>query len=90
MTYSAILGRVIRTQRELRKIDLSDMAKRLGFSSVSGYSRLETGDVPITANALYAVARALAIKPAALVTMADELAKTHMPAAKAEEKLRRS
>ena len=73
-SYSAILGRVIRTQRELRKIDLSDMSKRLGFSSVSGYSRLETGDVPITVNALSAVARALGMRPAALVTMADELA----------------
>ena len=51
ITYSAILGRVIRTQRELRKVDLSDMSKRLGFASVSSYSRLETGDVPITVNA---------------------------------------
>lgn len=60
ITYSAILGRVIRTQRELRKVDLSDMSKRLGFASVSSYSRLETGDVPITVNALSAIARALA------------------------------
>ena len=86
ITYSAILGRVIRTQRELRKVDLSDMSKRLGFASVSSSSRLETGDVPITVNALSAIARALAIKPAALVAMADELAKTHMPAAAVEDK----
>ena len=89
MTYSTILGRVIRTQRELRKIDLTDMSKRLGFASVSGYSRLETGDVPITVNALYAIARALGMTTSSLVTMADELAKTHMPG-KAEDRMRRS
>jgi transcriptional regulator with XRE-family HTH domain len=76
ITYSTIVGRVIRLQRELRKIEIADMQKRLGYSSLSGYSRLETGDVPITVNALAAVARALGVKPAALVAMADELAKT--------------
>jgi len=74
--YSAILGRVIRTQRELRKVDPSDMSKRLGFASVSSYSRLETGEVPITVNALASIARALKVTPASLVTMADELQKT--------------
>jgi transcriptional regulator with XRE-family HTH domain len=76
IAYSAILGRVIRTQRELRKVDLSDMSKRLGFASVSSYSRLETGEVPITVNALASIARALKVTPASLVTMADELQKT--------------
>ena len=76
ISYSAILGRVIRTQRELRKVDLSDMSKRLGFASVSSYSRLETGEVPITVNALASIARALKVTPASLVTMADELQKT--------------
>jgi len=76
VTYSTILGRVIRTQRELRKIDPSDMGRRLGFASVSGYSRLETGEVPITVNALASIARALKVTPASLVTMADDLAKT--------------
>jgi transcriptional regulator with XRE-family HTH domain len=74
--YSAILGRVICTQRELRKVDPSDMSKRLGFASVSSYSRLETGEVPITVNALASIARALGVTPASLVTMADELQKT--------------
>ena len=78
MTYSTILGRVIRTQRELRKVDLSDMSKCLGFASVSSYSRLETGEVPITVNALASIARALKVTPASLVTMADDLAKTQM------------
>jgi transcriptional regulator with XRE-family HTH domain len=75
ISYSAILGRVIRTQRELRKVDPSDMSKRLGFASVSSYSRLETGEVPITVNALASIARALGVTLASLVTMADELQK---------------
>jgi len=43
MTYSAILGRVIRTQRELRKIDLTDMSKRLRRGAPARDARSEHG-----------------------------------------------
>ncbi len=71
-TYASIVGRVLRAQRELRGIPLKDMAERLGFQSVSGWSRTETGDTEVTVTLLREAAIALGMTPSAVLALADE------------------
>jgi transcriptional regulator with XRE-family HTH domain len=77
ISYNEIVGRVIRMRRELAGISLRDMADKTGFTSVSGWSRIETGDSPLTIGKLRVVARALNLAPWQLVQAADDLAITY-------------
>jgi transcriptional regulator with XRE-family HTH domain len=79
VTYAAILGRVVRLHREMQGKSLDVIAKDLGFKSVSGWSRIETGDVTMNVNQLRAVSRCLGVKPASLVQAADDLADGLLP-----------
>ena len=74
-TYSEIVGRVIRMRRELAGISIAEMAAAAGFSSPSGWSRLETGDVPLTIGKLRLAARRLGLTPTTILEAADDLAK---------------
>lgn len=42
------VGKIVRSIRKNRGITATFMSKELGYKSVSGYSRLETGESPIT------------------------------------------
>lgn len=42
------VGEIVRSIRKSRGITATFMAKELGYKSVSGYSRLEAGESPIT------------------------------------------
>jgi transcriptional regulator with XRE-family HTH domain len=68
--YSRIVGRVLRMQRELRGVSLTDMARQLGYRSPSGWSRLETGDVAITVDVLARAARILGTTPGVIFALA--------------------
>ena len=70
--YGQIVGLVIRGRRQLQEIDLATMAARVG-RSVSGWSRVETGDTAPTVVHLKKAARALGIEPAVLLRHADEI-----------------
>jgi transcriptional regulator with XRE-family HTH domain len=74
VTYAQILGHVIRGSRELRGISLETMATDMGFSSRSGWSRVESGDTTITAAQLRRAARCLRRETWAVVQDADNLA----------------
>lgn len=74
-SYNSIIGRVIRMRRELAGISLSDMATKTGFTSTSGWSRIETGDSPLTIGKLRHTARVLGIKPWRLVHAVDDIAR---------------
>lgn len=73
-SYTQILGQVIRGQREMRRLGLLEVAKAVGLSSPSGWSRVETGDTTITLAQLRKAARVLKVTPTALVQQADALA----------------
>lgn len=74
LSYSTIVGRVIRMRRELAGISLQKMSSELGFKSSSGWSRTETGDTELTVVTLRKAARVLGVSPASLLQAADELA----------------
>jgi transcriptional regulator with XRE-family HTH domain len=71
--YSVVLGRVIRQRRELLDITLAVIATRLGYKTVSGWSRVETGETSISVDQLYAVALELRTSPAHLCSLATSL-----------------
>jgi len=73
LSYSAIVGRVIRMRRELKSISLQEMASALG-KSASCVSRAETGVSEINIVMLRKAARVLDMSPASLLRAADELA----------------
>jgi transcriptional regulator with XRE-family HTH domain len=70
-SYSAIVGRIIRLHRELLGISLDEMAKRVHLKSPSGWSRVETGDTPITIDRLYEAAKILKTTSTQLLKEAD-------------------
>jgi len=73
LSYSAIVGRVIRMRRELKGVSLQEMASALG-KSASCVSRAETGISEINIVMLRKAARVLDMSPASLLRAADELA----------------
>ncbi len=73
LSYSAIVGRVIRMRRELKGISLQAMASALG-KSAAGWSRAETGVSEINIVSLRKAARVLGMNPFELLRAADELA----------------
>ena len=73
LAYGAIMGRVVRMQREVRGVSLEAMAKALGYKDSSGWSRVETGDTEMTVTTLWRAADRLGTSSAALVKMADDL-----------------
>jgi transcriptional regulator with XRE-family HTH domain len=70
--YYAIVGRVVRLQRETRGIKLSEFSKRMGVG-VSGWSRVETGATVMTLEQLKKAADALGVAPAVIVRLADDM-----------------
>jgi len=70
--YHAIVGRVIRLQREAHGIKLREFAKKMKLG-ISGWSRVETGDTVMTIEQLKRAADALGIQSAVIVRMADDM-----------------
>lgn len=73
-SYIQIVGQVVRGRRELKGIPLLAMAKAADLSTVSGWSRVETGDTMMTLAQLRKAARALGVEPWRLVQQADNIA----------------
>jgi transcriptional regulator with XRE-family HTH domain len=69
-TYSAVVGRFVRLERECKKVPLSTMARKLGCT-VSGWSRVETGETTMNVNRLKEVCDALKVTPSALIAEVD-------------------
>ncbi len=74
MSYTSIVGRVLKMNRILAGLTLSDMATKTS-GSTSGWSRIEAGETPLTVEKLHVAARVLKLTPAELIRAADELAK---------------
>jgi transcriptional regulator with XRE-family HTH domain len=70
--YYAIVGRVVRLQRESRGIKLRAFAAKL-LMSFSGWSRVETGDTVMTVEQLKKAADALGVRPSDIVRLADDM-----------------
>lgn len=70
--FARALGRTVRAHREIRKVSLAKLAKSLGYT-VSGWSRVETGQVTMTSAQLFLAARELGIEPHVLVMAAETL-----------------
>jgi transcriptional regulator with XRE-family HTH domain len=70
--YYAIVGRVVRLQREARGLKLREFSKRMALG-ISGRSRVETGDTVMTLEQLKKAADALGVTPAVIVKMADDM-----------------
>ncbi len=74
-SYSAILGRVLRSMRDERGVDQATLAAALGITQ-GAMSRLEHGTSVISADQLHVAAAALGFSPAELVRRADDAEKT--------------
>jgi transcriptional regulator with XRE-family HTH domain len=70
-SYSAVVGRFIRLEREVQQMTLSTMAKKLGYST-SGWSRVETGNVSMTIVTLRRACLALGRTPSVILKEADD------------------
>jgi len=70
--YYAIVGRVVRLQREARGFKLREFAKKMKLG-ISGWSRVETGDTVMSVDQLKRAADVLGIRPAVIVQMADAM-----------------
>ena len=70
--YYAIVGRVMRLQREARGIKLREFANAMGIG-VTGWSRVETGDTVMTLQQLKRAADALAMTPTVIVQIAETI-----------------
>jgi transcriptional regulator with XRE-family HTH domain len=68
--YSTVVGRFLRLERECKKTSLSEIAKALGYST-SGWSRVETGETPISVDQLKRACDVLKTTPHALIEEAD-------------------
>lgn len=73
-SYMQIVGQVVRGHRERRGIPLLTMAKAADLSTVSGWSRVETGDTTMTIAQIRKAARTLDMEPWTLVQQADNIA----------------
>lgn len=73
-SYVQILGQVVRGRREMKAIPLLAMAEAADLASVSGWSRVETGDTTMTLVQLRKAARTLGVEPWVLVKQADTIA----------------
>ena len=68
-----IVGRAFRALRELQKVSLSQIAAEMGMS-VSGWSRVETGDTAMTTNQLWKASEAIRVSPVQVIENAQALA----------------
>ncbi len=59
-TYSAVLGAVLASHRQIKGLEQGEMAERMGLSQPS-YSRLETGASTFSVDQMYQAARALGV-----------------------------
>ena len=72
--YAEIVGQVVRGRRELQGLTLQEMAQGMGFKSISGWSRIETGHVPLNVAQLRGAARILKTTAHAIAQEADAIA----------------
>jgi transcriptional regulator with XRE-family HTH domain len=70
--YAEIVGRVVRLHRTAHQIPLATFAKTMGVT-LSGWSRVETGDSTMRVDQLSRAATALKTAPHVLVAEADAL-----------------
>jgi transcriptional regulator with XRE-family HTH domain len=73
-SYMQIVGQVVRGRREMQGIALLSMAEAADLATVSGWSRVETGDTTMTLAQLRKAARLLNMDPWVLVQQADTIA----------------
>jgi transcriptional regulator with XRE-family HTH domain len=73
-SYSTVVGRFVRLERECKKISLSAFASDLGYSS-SGWSRVETGKTPMSVNQLRRACEILGTQPHKLLEEVDMFCK---------------
>lgn len=72
VAYPALIGGIVKQQREMRRITQSTVAAALGLTQ-SGYSRLESGDSVMNLSQLRIVAGLFGMAPSDLMTQADRL-----------------
>ena len=70
-TYAAVVGRFVRLERECQSIGLQAFAKKVHYSP-SGWSRVETGDTPMSIEQLKRACDALGILPSKVLEEVDE------------------
>ena len=70
-TYAKVVGGVLRIHRIHRGIELNAMSAAMGFRSLSGWSRVETGDTTPTVEQVHRAARYFGVTAHALMQEAD-------------------
>lgn len=69
-TYSEVVGRTMRLEREIRGVSMRAMADHVGLT-LSGWSRVETGDTTATVDHLRLVAEKLGTRPGDILDQAE-------------------